>query len=43
MKLNSVVSDKRKGILKYVSSKRRSNEKIRPILTEDGHLTNRNE
>ncbi|KAK4811155.1 hypothetical protein QYF61_019786 [Mycteria americana] len=43
LKLASVVSDNKKGFLKYVKSKRRSKENIGPILVEDGHLTNRDE
>ncbi|KAK4815141.1 hypothetical protein QYF61_017582 [Mycteria americana] len=42
LKLASVVSDNKKGIFKYVNSKRRS-KNIGPIFVEDGHLTNRNE
>lgn len=42
MKLASVVSDK-KGFLKYVNSKRRPKENIRPIFVEDGHLRNKAE
>jgi len=37
LKPASVLSDKKKGFLKYVLSKRRFNENIEQILVEDGH------
>ncbi|PKU39318.1 rna-directed dna polymerase from mobile element jockey- hypothetical protein [Limosa lapponica baueri] len=43
LKLASVVSDNKKGFLKYITSKRRSKENIGLIFVEDGHLTNRDE
>ncbi|KAK4831610.1 hypothetical protein QYF61_018370 [Mycteria americana] len=43
LKLASVVSGKKKGFFKYVNSKRTYKENIRPILVDDGHLTNRDE
>jgi len=43
LKLASVSSDRKKGFLKYVNSKRRSKENIGLILAEGGHLTNRDE
>jgi len=43
LKLASVVSDNKKGFLKYANSKRRSKENIGLTLVEDGHLTNRDE
>ena len=39
----SVVSDNKKGFLKYVNSKRRSKENIAPIFVEDGRLTDSDE
>ena len=41
LKVASVVSDNKKGFLKYGNSKRRSKENVISIL--DGHLSNRNE
>jgi len=43
LKLVRAVSDNKKGIFKYVNSKRRAKENIGPILVEDGLLTNRDE
>ena len=39
----SVVSDNKKGFLKYVNSKRRSKENLGLIFVEDGRLTNSDE
>ena len=41
LKLASVVSGNKKGFLKYVNSKRRSEGDSGLILTEDGQLTDR--
>jgi len=35
------VNDNKKGLLKYVNSKRRIRDNIGPLLDEAGHLTNR--
>ncbi len=43
LKLASIVSDNKKGFLKYVNGKRKSKENIGAILVEDGHLINRDE
>lgn len=41
--LAKVVSDNKKGIFRYVNSKRKSKENIRPILDEDGQLAIKDE
>lgn len=38
-----MLSDKKKCILKYINSKRKSEENIGPVLVKDGHLTNRDD
>ena len=43
LKLASILSENKKGFFKYVNSKRRLKNTIRPIHAEDGHLTNRDE
>lgn len=38
LKLASIVSDNKKGFLKYINSKKRSKENTGSILVKDGHL-----